>query len=99
MSRVPSVISDPMTAWINATGIATVLTALFALRFRTWRSPRILALYFIFFFSVEFAVTHWLLPEDAFGPEIGFVCLGISALVFAAIAGLDWYERQNGEDR
>ena len=88
-----------MTPWINATGIAAVLTALFALRFRTWRSPRTLVLYFVFFFCIEFVVSHWVLPPDAFGPEIGFICLGIAGLVSAAIAGLDWYERQTGENR
>ena len=88
-----------MTPWINAVGIAAVLTALFALRFRTWRSPRLLSLYFIFFFSIEFTVARVVLPPDAFGPEVGFVCLGISALVAMAIVGVDWYERQNGENR
>ena len=87
-----------MTAWINAAGIATVLTALFALRFRSWRNPGVLLMYFGFFFSTEFVVAQFILPPQAFGPEVGFVCLGISALTAAAIYGIDRYEKSTGED-
>ena len=86
-----------MTPWINAIGIATVLTALFALRFRTWRQPKMLAVYFTFFFATEFAVGQWVLPPQAFGPEVGWVCMVISALTAAAIYGIDRYERSTGQ--
>ena len=87
-----------MTPWINANGIAGVLTALFAMRYRVWRSPKTLILYFGFFFGVELAVSHWLLPPDAFGPEVGIVCLCVGVLVCAAIYGIDKVEKASGED-
>ena len=40
-----------MDSWINATGIAAVFTALFALRYRRWHSPRVLLLFFGGFFA------------------------------------------------
>ena len=86
-----------MTPWINASGIAAVLTALFALRFRTWRQPRMLLLYFLFFFTTEFVVGKWVLPPNAFGPEVGVVCLVISALTTVAIYGIDRYEKSTGQ--
>ena len=88
-----------MTPWINATGIAAVLTALFSLRYRLWRSPRVLFAYFGFFFVVEFVVAAWILPEDTFGSALGWVCLAIASLVVIATYGVDRYERANGEDR
>jgi hypothetical protein len=87
-----------MTPWINGFGLATVLTALFALRYRYWRSPRVLISYFSFFFVVELGVSHWMLPPGAFGPEVGLVCLAVGALVMAAIYGLHRYENAVGED-
>ncbi len=87
-----------MTSLINATGVASILTALFAMRFRHWRSPRYLGLYFAFFFGLEFGASAWLLPKDAFGPELGLICLFLAAVVCVAIALLARYERSIGEN-
>ena len=87
-----------MTPWINATGVASVLTALFAMRYRVWRAPKTLAVYFVFFFLIELGVAYWWIPEGALGPEIGAVCLVLAALVSAAIFGIDRYEKATGED-
>jgi hypothetical protein len=87
-----------MTPWINAIGLTTLLTALFAMRYRFWRSPKVLAAYFGFFLVIELVVSHWVLPPDALGPELGIVCLFVAVLVCAAIYGLNWYEKSTGED-
>ena len=82
-----------MVAFINATGFASLLTALFAMRFRFWGSPLILVAYFAVFFGLEIAVSLWVLPPDAFGPEIGILCLCLTVVVSAAVYGLRRYER------
>ena len=86
-----------MTSLINATGVASILTALFALRYRYWRSPRYLGLYFAFFFGLEFGASAWLLPKGAFGPELGVICLSLAALVCVAIVLVVRYERSTGQ--
>ena len=87
-----------MAPWINGFGLATLLTALFALRYRYWRSPRILVSYFSFFLILELIVSVKILPPGALGPEVGLVCLGVGAMVIAAIIGLHRYEVEVGED-
>ena len=82
-----------MTPIINALGLASVLTAGFALRFRYWRSPKVLVAYFSFFFALEVVASTWLLPPDAFGVEIGVVCLVLTALITGVIYGLHRYEK------
>ncbi len=87
-----------MDSWINATGIAAVFTALFALRYRRWHSPRVLLLYFGGFFCLEFAANYWFLPPGSFGPEVGFVCLGLTVPVCAASYVVARYERRIEEE-
>jgi hypothetical protein len=65
--------------------IALVLTAFFAFRWRVWRRPGLLAAYFVLFFAVEWAVEAALLPEGALGPEVAYVCLGITGVLVVAI--------------
>ena len=87
-----------MTSFINAFGLASVLTAMFALRYRFWRSPILLGAYFCFFFAMEWLVSAYYLPPDALGSEIGYVCLGLTAPMLGVIYGVNRYEQANGED-
>ena len=86
-----------MTSLLNAAGIASVLTALFALRYRDWASRRFLFAYYWVIFGLEFVLSWKFLPPGAFGPEVGVVCLALTVLVCAAIYGVKRYERNQGQ--
>lgn len=86
-----------MESILNGFSFALLLTSLFVLRFRGWRRPGMVALYFSFFLVLEVGATHYLLPPGAFGPGLGYVCLGLTSPVLIA-AYLVWrHERIHGE--
>ncbi len=88
-----------MVSVFNGLAFATLLTSLFVLRFRGWRHPwRVLA-YFLFFLGLELVATLYWIPADAFGPALGWVCLGLTPPVLVA-AWLLWrHERRQGDAR
>jgi hypothetical protein len=77
----------------NGFAFALLLTALYVLRFRGWQHPKWVAVYFVFFVILEAASSHYLLPPGAIGPELGYVCLGLTAPVMIA-AYLVWRHEQ-----
>ncbi len=82
---------------LNPIGFATLLTALYVLRFRGWTRPGRVALYFAFFAGLELVATRYFLPPGAFGPALGRLCLGLTVPVGVA-AFLVWrHERRQGE--
>lgn len=78
-----------MSSWLQPLAFAMLLTSLYVLRFRGWKRPLAVALYFAFFATLEIVATRWLLPPDAFGPELAWLCLGLTVPVLAA-AALVW---------
>lgn len=81
----------------NGFAFALLLTALFILRFRGWNHPLWVGIYFAFFVVLEIVANHYFLPPDAFGPALGYVCLGLTSPVLIA-AFLVWrHERIHGE--
>ena len=85
-----------MESILNGFSFALLLTSLFILRFRGWDRPVWVALYFLFFFVVEVCASHFFLPPGAFGPTLGYVCLGLTPPVLIA-AYLVWrHERIHG---
>jgi len=65
--------------------VALAFTLLFGFRHGAWRRPRYLLGYFAFFFALEWAAEAWLIPPQALGHEVAYVCLGISALCLIAL--------------
>ena len=69
---------------LNPIAFAILLTSLYVLRFRGWRRPGMVALYFLFFAGLEIIATRHFLPAGAFGPGLGVVCLGLTVPVLTA---------------
>ncbi len=78
--------------------IAWVLTSGVALRLGMADRPRWLLGYFALFLALEVAADHWLLPSGALGPEIAWVCLGLSVPLIAASVFWSRYERRLAEE-
>jgi hypothetical protein len=86
-----------MDSVLNGFSFALLLTSLFVLRFRGWKRPGLVVIYFLFFLVLEISASHYFLPPDAVGPGLGYVCLGLTVPVLIA-AYLVWrHERQHGE--
>jgi hypothetical protein len=84
-------------AVFNGLSFSLLLTSLFVLRFRGWNRPGMVALYFVFFLVAEVSASHFFLPPGAFGPGLGYVCLGLTPPVLIA-AYLVWrHEQVHGE--
>lgn len=79
-----------------AISFASLLTAMLAFRFELWRRPWILTAYLAFFTALELALETFVLPPDAFGPEVGVVCLVITALFVGVSFGVRRLLRSEG---
>jgi hypothetical protein len=86
-----------MEAVLNGFSFALLLTSLFVLRFRGWNRPGMVAAYFLFFLVLEVVASHYLLPPGAFGPGLGYVCLGLTPPVLMAAYFVWRHERAHGE--
>jgi hypothetical protein len=60
--------------------VTAAATAVFAFRYAMWGEPWRLLRYYAILFAAELAAERFLLPPGALGPELAFVCLGITAL-------------------
>ena len=83
-------------AVLTALSMTTLLTALFALKFRYWRRPKLLTAYAAFFFTAEYLGHEYLVPADAFGSWIIILCFALSVPVLVAIYLLDRHEKKHG---
>ena len=73
-----------------------LLTSIFALKFRYWNRPKLLAAYFVFFGSLEWIGLHYFLPPDALGYGLAYLFLFLSCAVITAIVLLSRHERKHG---
>lgn len=85
-----------MESFLNPIAFATLLTALFVLRFRGWNRPLAVVGYFVFFAALEIGATR-LLPPGAFGPALGILCLALTVPVLIA-AGLVWRQERRQDE-
>ncbi len=85
-----------MESFLNPIALATLLTALFVLRFRGWNRPLAVVGYFVFFAALEIGATR-LLPPGAFGPALGILCLALAVPVLIA-AGLVWRQERRQDE-
>ena len=83
-------------ALMTSVGVTSLLTAVFALKFRYWRRPGILTLYAALFFGLEWVGHRYLLPQEVFGAWLGYLCLALTVPVVVAIILLDRYEQKMG---
>ena len=81
------------TAVLNPVAVAGLLTAIYVLRFRGWEQPRVTAAYFVFFATLEIVATHYFIPPDAFGPELGILCLALTVPAVIAVVLVRRHER------
>lgn len=86
-----------MDSVLNGFSFALLLTSLFVLRFRAWKRPALVVIYFLFFLVLEVAASHYFLRPDAIGPVLGYVCLGLTAPVLVAAYLVFRHERQHDE--
>jgi hypothetical protein len=87
-----------MESVLNGLSFAVLLTSLYVLRFRGWKTPRLVVLYLLFFASLEIIASHYCLPPGAFGPWLAIACFGLTIPVSIA-AFLVWrHERHHRED-
>lgn len=80
---------------LNPIAFATLLTALYVLRFRGWQRPFAVAAYFAFFGALELAAAR-VLPPDVFGSAFWILCLGLSVPVLLAAFFVWRAERRHG---
>lgn len=86
-----------MESALNGISFALLLTSLFILRFRGWKRPGAVAVYFLFFMVLEIGASHFFIPPGAFGSGLAIVCFGLTPPVLVA-AYLVWrHEIRHGE--
>lgn len=86
-----------MESALNGISFALLLTSLFILRFRGWKRPIAVVVYFAFFAVLEIVASHYFMPPGAFGSGLAIVCFGLTVPVLIA-SYLVWrHERRHGE--
>lgn len=85
-----------MESLLNPLAFATLLTSLYALRFRGWRRPIAVLGYFAFFAVLEVVATS-MLPPGAFGRGFAVLCLALAVPVLVA-AFLVWRHERNQDE-
>lgn len=72
-----------MTSIVNPLGFGILLTSLYLLRFRAWRRPFVLVVYFVFFTGLEWLAAQFM-PPGGLPDAIGWLCLGLTVPVLVA---------------
>lgn len=86
-----------MESALTGISFALLLTSLFILRFRGWKRPIAVVVYFAFFVVLEIVASHYFMPPGAFGSGLAMVCFGLTVPVLIA-SYLVWrHERRHGE--
>ena len=87
-----------MESFLNGFSFALLLTSLYILRFRGWKTPGAVAAYLFFFTALEIIASHYFLPPGAFGSALAIVCFGLTVPVLVAAYLVWWQEKRLGED-
>lgn len=87
-----------MPPWMVPFSIALTMTAGVALRLDMRDRPLWLLAYFAFFLAIEAALEHWALPPGTLGPEVAWVCLGLSAALIAINVLWHRYEQRQADE-
>ena len=88
-----------MTTIVISLSIASALTAIFAFRFRTYKTPRVLAAYFTGFFLLELLAEKLVIPPGLLGLEVAWVCFAIALLFVVATLATRKLESDTEDDR
>lgn len=73
-----------MTCLVNPVGVGLLLASLYMLRFRAWRRPILVVVYFAFFATLEWIAARHFLPPSALPDVVGWLCLGLTVPVLVA---------------
>ena len=84
-----------MTSIVNPLGFGVLLTSLFVLRFRAWRRPATVVVYFLFFTGLEWGAAQFM-PPGGLPDAIGWLCLGLTLPVLVATYFVWRAERADG---
>ncbi len=82
-----------MESIVNPLGFGLLLTSLYLLRFRAWRRPATVVVYFVFFTGLEWIGAHYFIRPGALPPTIGYLCLFLTLPVLVATA-IVWHQEQ-----
>ena len=85
-----------MHAIFTAFAVASLFTAVFALKFRYWGRPKLLACYWALFAGLEWVLHAHFIPPDAFGDWLGILCSALTVPVVIAIILLHRHEQRKG---
>lgn len=77
---------------IISIAMASTITAITALRFRKESDVKFLSVYFLFFALAEWVSKKVLLPPNALGYEIAYVCFFVTFLFIATILAVRFLE-------
>jgi hypothetical protein len=80
-------------AIVNPVGFGLLLSSLYMLRFRAWRRPVLVVVYFAFFTSLEWIAARHFMPPGALPNAVGYLCLFLSLPVLVATV-LVWRQEQ-----
>lgn len=86
-----------MTSMLNGVSFSILVSSLYILRFRGWKRPIAVIVYFAFFAILEIGASYYFLPPGAFGLGLSFVCLGLSVPVLIA-AYLVWRQEKRFDE-
>ncbi len=86
-----------MSSLVNPVGVGLLLASLYMLRFRAWRRPIVVVVYFAFFTTLEWIAAHYFLPPGALPNAIGWLCLGLTVPVLVATFLVRRHERMQNE--
>ena len=81
---------------LTALATTTLLTSIFALKFRYWNRPKILVAYFILFGAIEGLCHHYFVPDGALGYGLAYLLFALTVPVIIAIMIIIRLEQRDG---
>ena len=88
--------SSTREAILAALSVTTLLTSMFALKFRYWNRPKLLVAYATVIGVAEWWGHEYIVPPGAFGYWLPILCFGLSVPIIVAIVLLHRHEHRHG---
>ena len=82
---------------LTALATTTLLTSIFALKFRYWNRPGLLLGYFLLFGVIEGVCHHYFVPTGALGYGLAYLLFALTVPVVVAISVLIRLEKRAGK--
>ncbi len=84
---------------LTALATTTLLTSIFALKFRYWNRPKLLVGYFVLFGVIEGVCHHYFVPTGALGYGLAYLLFALTVPVIVAILIIIRLEKKAGQTR